>query len=296
MTADARFGQAWSTRQRLKNAALYRTLCGLDRSVRCMPAAWRARTLQVLAEQVLARSRIAEDNVARVFPAWSPLERAAFLRRHARRLAKHAADALAVSWAERPSAPLPFAGDSESVLRAAIAEGCGVVLASAHLGAWERVARTLVDAGIPFTAVVREPYDPRLQRFLSALRRGVPTIARGAPQATRAMLRCLRSGGVLGIPMDLATRGASSCMVPFLGHPTALVTGPARLALRSNAAVVVATYTERYGEEGLSVTRIDPIPRHTEALTAALAAALSSAILRCPEEWLWLHPRWATPA
>lgn len=295
MTHDLRFGGRWSATQRMKNDAVYAALRGLDASLRHVPLDWTGHALGWIAQAVVGRSTVARDNVARVFPSWTAAQRTQLLSRHAERLAVHARDALAVTWGRRASSPLSWLGNSRAVLDEALAGGRGVVLASAHLGAWERVAHTLVSARVPFSAVTREPYDPRLARWLGALRRDVPTIPRGG---TRAMLRGLRAGRVLGIPMDLATRGVDTTTTTFLGQPTAMVTGPARLALRTGAAVVLATYTRSGETEGLSIQRVPLAPRDDDPrgrivdLTGALADGLTEAILQCPEEWLWLHPRW----
>ena len=292
---DVRFGERWTVRQRLKNDATYAALRVGDAALRALPRGAGERLLRGVARLVVRRSRVARGNVAAVFPSWSEAARTALLERHAERLAHHAAAALDGVWQRRAPELLLVRAESLDVLDRALAGGRGVLLVSAHLGAWERVAQTLA-ARTRFAAVVREPYDPRLGRWLGALRAPVATIPRGSSSAARAMLRLLRSGGVLGVPMDLRTRGVETALVPFLGLPTDVVTGPARLALHAGAAVVVATYTHRAGREELRIEPVElPAGSGAAAATAQLAAALSEAILRCPEEWLWLHPRWTTP-
>lgn len=309
MPADVRFGQRWSLAQRAKNDAIYTLLRALDASLRHVPEPVLLATLRALATQVVLRSDVARANLKRVFYNESDVMHEARLRAHADALARHATVALRAIWGKAPLPPLPMDTTSARVLEEACAAGRGVVLASAHLGAWDRVAVTLAQRCPDFVAVVREPYDPRLARWTRALRRDFVCLPRG-PSATRAMVRVLRRGGVLGMPMDLATRGAASCVVPFLDQPTAIVSGPARLALRCGAQVIVATYTQKRGHEGLRVwpVRTERSPKwgrpssrfengqdenmQTVHLTEQLAATLSEAIGLCPNEWLWLHPRW----
>ena len=133
------------------------------------------------------------------------------------------------------------------------------MFASAHLGPWERVAASLAMAGVPLTVVAREPYDPRLGRIYDRVRasRGVRTVYRGATGAGIALVRVLKRGGVLGVPMDLASRVAS-IEVPFLGVPAQTPVGPARLALLTGAVVVVGTAAKAPdGSLALSFTRLD---------------------------------------
>jgi KDO2-lipid IV(A) lauroyltransferase len=179
-----------------------------------------------------------------------------------------------------------------------------VVLASGHLGPWERVAATLVARGVPFVAVAREAYDPRLTPLYERLRggRGVPTIYRGSPGAAAGLLRALRRGRVLGVPMDLASR-VPSVEAPFLGALAPTPVGPARLALRTGAAVVVGVPTPSPSGRSLelAITRIE-----SRALTATLEGerllttrindVLSDRIRAMPEGWVWMHPRWGSAA
>jgi KDO2-lipid IV(A) lauroyltransferase len=210
----------------------------------------------------------------------------------------------------RPVPPLAFATGARETLDLAMAEGRGVVFASAHLGPWERVAATLIGCAVPFTAVAREAYDPRLTRLYDRLRggRGLPTIYRGAAGAGVALLRTLRRGDVLGIPMDLASR-VPSIDVPFLGRVAPTPVGPARLALRTGAAVVVGIpapidRSDRNlwaGDLALAITRIDTrdleaTPEGERVLTERINDALSAGIRALPDAWVWMHPRWGAPA
>lgn len=157
------------------------------------------------------------------------------------------------------------------------------------------MAASLVAAGIPLTVVAREPYDPRLATVYARLRaeRGVRTVYRGAGGAGVALVRVLRRGGVLGIPMDLASR-VTSIDVPFLGIPAPTPVGPARLAVRTGAAVVVGTVARGAdGTLGLSFVRIAETAEERE-LTARINAELSARIRAMPEAWPWMHRRWGS--
>src|SRR5262249_37040630 len=155
--------------------------------------------------------RLAIANVARAFPEMASAEARAVARRSYRALGRLLGETSALLDPSRPCEPLPLLPGARACLDQAIAEGRGVGFASAHLGPWERVANSLVTAGIPLTVVAREPYDPGLAFVYERLRdrRGVPTVYRGRSGAGASLLRVLRRGGVLGIPMDLRTRALS---------------------------------------------------------------------------------------
>ena len=306
--ADVREGGRWTLAQRAKNMALWLLASAAVGTLgRLSPPLLRRAGVALgrLAHLVLPSARrLAERNVALALPELDRAARRALVARSYRTLGGYLGDAVAMLDARRPVTPLPFAARARDVLDAAIAEGRGVLFASAHLGPWERVASTLVQCELPFTAVAREAYDPRLTRLYERLRggRGLPTIYRGAPGAGAALLRTLRRGRVLGIPMDLASR-VPSIEVPFLGHAARTPVGPARLALRTGAAVVVGVPAPRTGGETgdleLAVTRIptfdlEASPDGERVLTTRINDAISSRIRAMPDGWVWMHPRWAT--
>jgi lauroyl/myristoyl acyltransferase len=147
-------------------------------------------------------------------------------------------------------------------------------------------------------ALARESYDPRLTRVYDDLRArlGVRAIYRGQPGAAVRIVRTLRRGSVLGIPMDLRTR-APSTDAPFLGVAAPTVIGPARLALRTGAAVVVGSIERRGQHLAVTATRLHTADARrarnpVQALTERLNEEISRRILTLPEEWPWMHSRW----
>ncbi|MBX3220064.1 MAG: lysophospholipid acyltransferase family protein [Labilithrix sp.] len=294
---DLREGGRWSIPQRAKNDVLFvLAIAALAVAERLPPRAARAlgRAAGLLAWALApALRRTATRNVARALPEIAPRDRGAFVRRVFDQLGALLGEVVGGLDPRRPLDPLPFLPGSRECLDDAIREGRGVVFASAHLGPWERVAASLVAAGIPLTVVAREPYDPRLGRVYSRLRaaRGVRAVYRGASGAGVALVRVLRQGDVLGVPMDLSSRVAS-IEAPFLGAPAPTPIGPARLAVRTGAAVVVGTAAKGAdGSLGLSFTRIEGSASEVE-LTARINAELSARIRAMPESWPWMHRRW----
>ena len=310
---DVREGGRWTLAQRAKNDFLWLLASvAIAATSRLSPRALHVAGIALggLAHRLIPSARhIAVANVAVAFPELDLQARRALVARTYRTLGGYLGDAVAMLDPSRPVASLPFAAGARETLDVAIAERRGVVVASAHLGPWERVAATLIDCEVPFTAVAREAYDPRLTRLYDRLRggRGLPTIYRGAAGAAAALLRTLRRGNVLGIPMDLASR-VPSIDVPFLGRVAPTPVGPARLALRTGAAVVVGVPapTGRSNSVAperleLTVTRVEThdleaTPEGERALTERINNVLSASIRALPEAWVWMHPRWAGPA
>lgn len=296
---DLRLGERWSPLQRVKNDAVW----GAARASLLLARLAAPKTLRALGRALgsaafyLARTprRIAEANVARVFPRWDAAQRRSLVRENFRHLGALLGE-VATLLSERRLPPLRFDPAAEALLDAMVAEGRGVLLVSAHLGNWERVAHALVGRGLPLTTIARESYDPRFLAWYTRVRGPVEVIYRGSPGAATRIVRVLRRGLVLGAPMDLRSR-VPSVDVPFLGHPAPTPVGPARLALRTGARVVVVTLAPEGNGACITATDIETRdlaadPAGERVLTERLNQELSARILRMPEAWLWPHERW----
>jgi KDO2-lipid IV(A) lauroyltransferase len=301
--SDLRLGRAWTPLQRAKNDALWLLASLAIGASGALPVGALRRLGRALgrAAHLLAPAarRTALENVARVFPELGKPGRRALVRRCFAELGELLGETLGLLRKDGAVPPLALSPGSAAVLDEARAEGRGVLFASAHLGPWERVAASLVAAGVPLVALARESYDPRFSRLYERLRaaHGVGVVWRAAPGAAARILRTLRAGAVLGIPMDLRSR-VPSCEAPFLGHPAPTAVGPARIALRACVPVVVGTAAPA-AQGGLVVTatRIDTRGLACDeagvlALTSRINAELSRRILALPHAWVWMHERW----
>ena len=190
----------------------------------------------------------------------------------------------------------------EAVLRDAYAQGKGVVLVTAHIGAWELFARRLGTLGIPGGTVAKESQDPRITALLKRSRQeaGVRVFWRGSPHAAREIVRLIRDEkGVLGILIDQDTRVAGH-FVPFFGRPAFTPRAAGDLALRFGAPIVFACIHRV--ARGVHRMRIRPVEasltgdreRDSLALTAAATRMIEEEVRQTPEEWVWMHPRWRT--
>jgi KDO2-lipid IV(A) lauroyltransferase len=316
---DVREGGAWTPAQRAKNDALYAVAAFVLTAIHRLPVPalrFLGRALGAAAH-ALARGarRTALSNVSRVFPEYDEKRRDAFVRLCFATLGEFLGETVALLHPQRPPPPLLVTDEARALLEQARAEGRGIVFASAHLGPWERVAASLVAVGVPLVTVARESYDPRFsllyERLRSAHRVGV--VWRAKPGAAARMVRIVRAGGVLGIPMDLCAR-VSSFDAPFLGHEAPTAVGPARIALLTGAAVIVGTAApvtaslgrskgarlskrSAMGEIVVTATRIPThdLPRgpaRIAELTGRINRELSHRILALPHAWVWMHARW----
>ena len=189
--------------------------------------------------------------------------------------------------------------ESRRVMEGALANGRGVLVVAGHLGNWELLGFYLAWCGYPVRTLARGLSDPRLSRFVRNYResRGVHTILRHEEGAPKAMLRAFRDGAILGFFLDQDT-DVAGVFVPFFGRLAYTPAGAAAMALRTCAAVVVATMQRL--PTGRFVLRIEPYALRESGdrdadvvrVTAELTARLEAAIRRSPEQWVWMHERW----
>lgn len=186
-------------------------------------------------------------------------------------------------------------------LRHALDEGRGVVLLTAHFGSWELAAAALAARGYPMNAIGAEQRDPRITDLIATLRSeaGVRTLGKGFD--LKGALRCLRRGEILGVLLDQDARRAG-VVAPFLGLPASTPYGPVKMAVRLGARVVPLFMVRRpdhvrhdlYLLPGLTEAGGRPFGEDEQASVGHCNEVLSAWIVRYPDQWMWLYPRWAS--
>ncbi len=176
----------------------------------------------------------------------------------------------------------------------------GVLILTAHLGAWEwMVPYAPLAMGVGLIAVAREQSNPYVQAWFERVRMAHGVEVAYRKQAGLRVLRGLREGKAIGILLDQCTKG-EGVFVPFFGHPAHTLTAPARLALRTRAEIIPVFLIRENGGRQLALHVLDPVPLpETEdvelaayQLTACLTSIIEEQVRRWPEQWVWIHRRW----
>jgi KDO2-lipid IV(A) lauroyltransferase len=174
----------------------------------------------------------------------------------------------------------------------ALAAGKGMLIFTGHCGNWEWLAATVSLLGHPLTILQRDRDEPDFNRIILKLHEhfGMRTIGRGSTAGALEMFRALRRGGLLAFLIDQNIR-AESVRVPFVGKPAPTPIGPAKLAVRAEAPVMIC-FIERRGRKQI-VTFHEPfVATDPVAITARLTTAIEEHIRNVPEQWMWFHQRW----
>jgi KDO2-lipid IV(A) lauroyltransferase len=245
------------------------------------------------------RRRVAEENLCIAFPDASDPWRRDVLAAHYRELGRVAA--------EYPRLPaLVRAGPGEVVakvtglehLEAARDAGRGAILLTGHYGHFELLGAWLGRIH-PVDFVVKPLSNPAVEAIVARWRAdaGVGLIPLGA--SLRRVFEALRANRWVALLGDQDAR-RHGAFVPFFGRLSSTPKGPAELALRTGAPLIMGLPHRR--EDGRHELEVLPAleipdrraPDAVESLTARHAALLEAAIRRHPEAWFWLHRRWKT--
>ncbi|MEO8217163.1 MAG: lysophospholipid acyltransferase family protein [Acidobacteriota bacterium] len=178
---------------------------------------------------------------------------------------------------------------------AALAYGNGGVFFTGHCGNWEWLGAAIALSGFDVTVMAREIDNSDLNSFILTRRemQGVHTIGRGSAVSAREMLQVVRRGGILGFLLDQNIR-SESVKVPFFGLPAPTPIGPAKLAIRSGATVLVMFIERRDGRQFVTIGPPILTARDDDAeeLTARITRSIEDQIRRVPSQWVWMHQRW----
>ncbi len=174
----------------------------------------------------------------------------------------------------------------------------GIVLATAHTGAWELSAAYFVAHGYSGTALATRQHNQLVDDFLNKLRAKAGTEVVLVGEGLKPIIRAARARRIIYILAD-QNAGTDGLFLDFLGTSASFHRGPAFFAYKLKLPLVFAF--SRRGKNGLLQVWIskpyhaDPtVDEETEIrrLTTAYARALESWIHRYPADWYCMHRRW----
>jgi len=176
------------------------------------------------------------------------------------------------------------------------ARGKGVLFATAHLGNWElsAVAHSLMSE--PMHVVVRAFDNPLIDKLVHKLRASTGNRVVEKRDYVRGILRALAANEAVGILIDQNTGLDEGVFIDFFGVKACVARGFARIAARSQAAVIAGFALWRQQEKQYVLKFCEPVYATGDVLedTQRIHAKLEEVIRQHPEQWLWMHRRWKT--
>jgi KDO2-lipid IV(A) lauroyltransferase len=240
--------------------------------------------------------RVTWRNLALCYPELAERQRARLLVQSLQETGKTFMEtALMWSGSRRRLLGLVRAVEGEALLRAALAQGKGVILAAPHLGSWELIGHYIA-ASAPITCLYKPPRSPAVEAAMRAGRTHLKVkLAATDSGGVKNLLSILKAGEVAGILPDQDPSDGSGLFAPFFGIAANTMTLLPRLAAKSGATVLVS-YAERlpWGRGyRLHFIPCDAALNGRDPLQAATAlnAAVEAAIRHCPAQYQWSYKR-----
>ena len=241
-------------------------------------------------------------NLQLAFPEWTEEKRAVTLRRMVRHLGWMLGELSQFPRYMRQRIEDVVPREGYEHFAAAQARGKGVIFLTGHMSAWELAPFAQARYGDPLHFLVRPIENPRVDALVLGYRMLSGNQPIDKNQSARAMLRLLREGGTVGILMDQNTLPEEGVFVDFFGIPACTSAGLARIALRTDCAVVpgyvfwdqaLGKYRLHF-EPALQLVRTGDEDADVRENTARFTQVVENYARRYPDQWLWVHKRWKT--
>ncbi|HKV80735.1 MAG TPA: lysophospholipid acyltransferase family protein [Candidatus Sulfotelmatobacter sp.] len=184
----------------------------------------------------------------------------------------------------------------------AYARGKGVLFLTAHFGGWELSAFAHSLHGHWLHVVMRPMDNPYLDRLLQSYRTIHGNKVVPKDDFVRGLLAAMRAGETVGILMDTNMTPPQGVFVDFFGIPACTASGLARIALRTDAAVVpgftiwdqsLGKYRLRF-DPAIELVRTGNLEADITANTQKFNNVIEGYVRKYPDQWLWVHRRWKT--
>jgi KDO2-lipid IV(A) lauroyltransferase len=246
--------------------------------------------------------RVGMRNLARAFPEMSRSNRRRILRGEYISLGRQLAEFCLFPSYTRENVSRVVVYDGFENFERACARGKGVLFLTGHLGAWELSAFAHSLQGHPLSIVMRSLDNPLVDHLVQSYRtmHGNRTIDKD--ESVRGLLTAMHAAETVGILMDTNMTPPQGVFVDFFGIPACTASGLARIALRTDAAVVpgftvwdskLRKYRLRF-DPAVELVRTGDDQADIIANTAKFTKVIEDNVRRYPDQWLWVHRRWKT--
>jgi Kdo2-lipid IVA lauroyltransferase/acyltransferase len=246
--------------------------------------------------------RVGMRNLELAFPEKSIPERRQILRGEFTSLGRQLAEVCQFPKYTRENVNKVVVYEGLENFQEAYAQGKGVLFLTAHFGAWELSAFAHSLHGHWLHIVMRPMDNLYLDRLIQSYRtmHGNKTV--GKDDFVRGLLAAMKCGETVGILMDTNMTPPQGVFVNFFGIPACTASGLARIALRTDAAVVpgftiwdkdLRKYRLRF-DPALKLIRTGDLEADIVANTQQFTKVIEDYVRRYPDQWLWVHRRWKT--
>jgi KDO2-lipid IV(A) lauroyltransferase len=236
------------------------------------------------------------------FPEKTPRERAKILRGEFTSLGRQLAEVCLFPKYTLKNINTVIVYDGFENYERAFARGKGVLFLTAHFGGWELSAFAHSLHGHPMHVVMRPMDNVYLDNMIRAYRTMHGNTMVDKDDFVRGLLSAMKQGEVVGILMDTNMTPPQGIFVDYFGIPACTASGLAKIALRTDAAVVpglsiwdpaLRKYRLRF-DPAVNLIRTGNNEADIAANTQLFTKIIEDYVRRYPDQWLWIHRRWKT--
>ena len=179
-----------------------------------------------------------------------------------------------------------------------IQKNTGAIFFSAHIGNWEICPLILTGKDLKVTSIYRHANNPLNEKIIQWLRRGISFYAPKGPSGAKTLFKVLRNKEFAAILADQKLN--EGILIDFLGHPAKTATAIAELSIKLSIPVIpihvqrIKGATFKYIIEKPIISSKKNCTHEEEVLELLnrINKTIENWVLKCPEQWLWIHNRW----
>ena len=242
--------------------------------------------------------RTATRNLTLAFPDMGEAERKRVLTAQWENFGRYVIELLFMDKLTPASGRVEVVG-AERLARIA-ADKTPCVFISGHFSNMEIMPSAILAAGIDCVITGRAPNNPFVAaRIVDSRRRyGVTVFAPKGSDGSRELLKALAEGRSVALMND--QKFNQGVAAPFFGHLCHTASGPTKMALRSGAILQPMSVQRTHGarfkvvvHEPITLEHSGDRNADVEAGVRQINAFVEARVRERPEEWWWMHKRWA---
>jgi KDO2-lipid IV(A) lauroyltransferase len=242
--------------------------------------------------------RTAKRNLTLAFPEMGEAERRRILNAQWENFGRYIIELMMMDKLTPASGRVEVVGAERLTQIAADDRPC--VFVSGHFSNMEIMPSAILAFGVDCVITGRAPNNPYVaaQIIESRRRYGVTVFAPKGSDGSRELLAALKQGRSVALMND--QKFNQGVAAPFFGHLCYTASGPTKMALRSGATLQPMSVQRTRGARFRVVVH-DPIVlaqtgdrnADVEAGVRQINAFVEARVRERPEEWWWMHKRWA---
>ena len=181
--------------------------------------------------------------------------------------------------------------------------GKGVLMITGHIGNWDMAGSVFLSYDLPLNAVSETHEPPKMDALVNGTREkaGIKII-RLETSSLRQIFTALKHNEGVTILFDKPEDPSQGIPVQFFGETAYVPAGPAAIALKTRATVLVGYCVRRPGRRTFAGIVEPPIEyehlltgdkdRDIQAITQAIVSNMEDVIRRYPDQWYMFREMW----